>query len=77
MALHPLRKYLLALEHPEGLQGARRDLAARLRCHPDSVRNIDSGYVRPSWTFALAIERETGVKPDKLMRAVLTTERAA
>lgn len=78
MARHPLRKYLLALDHPDGLQGARKDLAARLGCHPGSVRNVDSALRRPSWDFALRLEQVTEgvVKAERVMRAPLRSRAA-
>lgn len=57
MAQHPVRKLLLARKHPGGLQAARAEFAALLGCHPDSIRNIDSGYHNPGTPLAKSIEK--------------------
>jgi hypothetical protein len=57
MAQHPVRKLLLARKHPDGLQGARKEFAALVGCHPDSLRNIDSAYHNPGTSLAKSIEK--------------------
>jgi DNA-binding transcriptional regulator YdaS (Cro superfamily) len=71
--MNPLREHLISLNHPTGLTGARAALARKLRCHPGSIRNIDSGLRRPSWSLALRIEHATNgaVSAEKIMRAKL------
>lgn len=68
---HPLRRYFISLRHPDGLGGARRDLAMALGCNPGSIRNIDSALRRPSWRFALLIEEAVGgsIRAEEIVRA--------
>lgn len=71
MAVHPLRKYLVELNHPGGLTGARNELARKIGCHPGSVRNVDSSQQQPSGAFADLIESgvDGKVKAVSILRA--------
>jgi ribosome-binding protein aMBF1 (putative translation factor) len=75
MSDHPLRVYLKG--RGVGLQKARADLAAVLNCHPDTIRNIDSGYRNPHPDLARQIEEATGKKVKAAALVFWTAERAA